>query len=55
MMRQIGDVIGTNDARHALILCTDGGVMYFKNSAVEEVAPCLTEFISLQRDPETEG
>jgi hypothetical protein len=31
MMRQIDDVIGTSDANHALVLCADGGVMYFKN------------------------
>lgn len=54
MMRQIDFVIGTSDARHALVLCTDGGVMYFKNSGVEGIAPCLVEFSSLQRDPEVE-
>lgn len=54
MMRQIDDVIGTSDARHALVLCTDGGVMYFHNSEVREIAPCLAEFSSLQRDPEVE-
>ena len=31
MMRQIEDVIATHDARHALVLCTDGGVLYFRN------------------------
>ena len=54
MMRQIDEVIGTADARHALVLCTDGGVMYFDNSSKVDVAPCLVEFSSLQRDPEVE-
>ena len=35
MMRQIEDVIATHDARHALVLCTDGGVLYFRNSDEE--------------------
>lgn len=30
-MRQIEDIIGTHDARHILILCTDGGVLYQSN------------------------
>ena len=55
MMRQIEEVIGTSDAQHALVLCTDGGVMYFKNSAVHGIAPCLTEFNSLQRDPDMQS
>jgi hypothetical protein len=54
MMRQIDEVIGTNDARHALVLCTDGGVMYFQNNGVDENPPCLLEFSTLQRDPELE-
>ena len=28
--------------------------MYFHNSEVREIAPCLAEFSSLQRDPEVE-
>ena len=55
MMRQIEEVIGTSDAQHALVLCTDGGVMYFKNSAIHGIPPCLTEFNSLQRDPEMQS
>ena len=54
MMRQIDTVIGTSDAQHALVLCTDGGVMYFKNSGNDDIAPNLIEFSSLQRDPEVE-
>lgn len=30
MMREVEDVIGTQDGIHVLILCTDGGVVYFK-------------------------
>ena len=58
MMRQIDEVIGTHDARHALVLCTDGGVMYFKNNSDSTgdiaPAPCLIEFSTVQRDPEIE-
>ena len=34
-MRQIGEVIGTEDGRHVLVLCTDGGVLYFHCRPVE--------------------
>jgi hypothetical protein len=29
MMRQIDEIVGTDDGKHALVLCTDGGVLYF--------------------------
>lgn len=31
MMREVQDVVGTQDGLHVLVLCTDGGVMYFKH------------------------
>lgn len=31
LMRQIEDIISTQDGKHALALCTDGGVLYFRN------------------------
>lgn len=59
MMRQIEEVIGTSDAGHVLALCTDGGVLYFKNggaSGDDKGGTCalasLTEFSRLHRDPE---
>lgn len=30
MMRQIDEVIATQDGTHALALCTDGGVLYYR-------------------------
>ncbi len=57
MMRQIDSVIGTNDAKHVLALCTDGGVLYFKyNSTIEGANVTrndfsLIEFASLNRNP----
>ena len=45
MMRQIEDVIATHDARHALVLCTDGGVLYFRNSD-EETAQVRDTFVT---------
>lgn len=57
MMRQIDSVIGTNDAKHVLALCTDGGVLYFKyNNTVEGAKVTandfsLIEFQSLNRNP----
>lgn len=48
MLREISDVIGTYDARHVLALCTDGGVMYYKRSEVDESADFI-EFSNLQR------
>ncbi len=29
-MREVQDIIGTQDGAHVLILCTDGGVMYYR-------------------------
>jgi len=52
MIRQIDEVIGTADARHALALCTDGGVLYFNRPDSESAGGCLVEIPSLQRDPE---
>lgn len=34
-MREIDEVIATADGQHVLILCTDGGVMYFENNIVQ--------------------
>lgn len=50
-MRQIDEIIATHDARHALILCTDGGVLYFRNEAGDR-QNILVELPTLQRDPE---
>lgn len=46
MMRQIDQVIGTNDGKHVMVLCSDGGVMYFaKNFHVgENVMETFVEF-----------
>ena len=41
-------MIGTADARHVLVLCTDGGVMYCNRSEDESVE--LLEFSRLQRN-----
>lgn len=50
MLREIAEVIGTSDARHVLVLCTDGGVMYYNREADESVE--LVEFSKLQRNAE---
>lgn len=34
MMRQIQDVLTTQDGQHALALCTDGGVLYYRHSEI---------------------
>lgn len=62
MMRLIEDIIATQDGKHALALCTDGGVLYFRNDFIEfaddaaderkfETSTCCTlvEFNTLQR------
>ena len=68
-MRLIEDVISTQDGRQALALCSDGGVLYFRNDYIEldelgneenahtssSSSGCsLIEFNSLQRNS-TEG
>lgn len=35
MMRLIDDIVATQDGKHALALCTDGGVLYFRNDFME--------------------
>lgn len=52
MIRQVDDVIATADARHALILCTDGGVIYF-NRTDTDLGDCLFELPTVQRDPDS--
>lgn len=42
MMRQIDEIIGTDDGKHVLVLCTDGGVLYF-NCAHPLTQPQCTE------------
>ena len=64
-MRLIEDIVATQDGKHALGLCTDGGVLYFRNSLVEYIeggsegvetntnnSCTLVEFNSLQRQSE---
>ena len=51
MLREISEVVGTNDARHVLALCTDGGVMYYKRQEADESAEFI-EFQGLQRNAE---
>lgn len=65
-MRLIEDVISTQDGKQALALCSDGGVLYFRNEYVEvkeqtseekssmisDAINCsLVEFNSIQRNP----
>jgi hypothetical protein len=38
LMRLIDDIVVTQDGKHALALCTDGGVLYFRDDRVEIVA-----------------
>jgi WD40 repeat protein len=52
MSREVDDVIGTQDAKHVLCLCTDGGVIYYRNNSTEDFS--VQEFSRLQRDPESE-
>lgn len=51
MMRQIHSVIGTNDARHVLVLSSDGSIMYFHRKENDESTE-LIELTSLQYDPD---
>ena len=54
MMRQIDSVIGTSDARHALALCADGGVLYYNRPEdSDKTRGTLMELPSLERDPDT--
>lgn len=60
LMRQIDEVIGTNDGSHVLALCTDGGVLYFKNISGDKEGDefiqdaSLIEFNSLRRTEEVD-
>jgi hypothetical protein len=60
LMRQIDEVIGTSDGSHVLALCTDGGVLYFKNVSDDKKGDefiqnaSLIEFNSLRRDEEVD-
>lgn len=47
-MRQIEAIRNTQDAKHALVLCADGGVLYFNGTDVK--AGMLSEISELQRD-----
>lgn len=47
-MRQIEAIRNTQDAKHALVLCADGGVLYFNGADVK--AGMLFEISELQRD-----
>lgn len=51
MLREIDDVVATADGRHALILCTDGGIIYF-NRADEALGGGMIELPRVQRDPD---
>ena len=53
MLREIGEVIGTYDARHVLALCTDGGIMYYRRNEVDESAEFI-EFSDLQRNADVD-
>lgn len=55
LMRQIDGVVSTNDSRHVLALCTDGGVLYFKNSSFGTSTQSLTECLNIQRNPDVDG
>ena len=46
-MRLVDEVVGTQDGKHALALCSDGGVLYFRNDHSS-----LIESSSLQRHSE---
>jgi hypothetical protein len=57
MMRQIDEIIGTDDGKHVLVLCTDGGVLYFgctlKQVEGKEVSDAdLTDDASSSNDEE---
>lgn len=39
VMREIDQVIGSSDAKHVLALCTDGGVLYFRNGHDAVIIP----------------
>ena len=55
MIRQVDDVIATADARHALIMCHDGGVIYYNRAVDSDVSgDCLVELSSTQRNPDSE-
>jgi hypothetical protein len=53
LMRQIDHVIGTDDARHAMILCADGGVLYYNRPEDSGGRGELLELPQLERDPDT--
>ena len=53
LMRQINNVIGTDDARHAMILCADGGVLYYNRPEESGSRGELLELPKLERDPDT--
>lgn len=48
-MREIDDIISTDNGSHALILCTDGGVMYYSNP-VENIIVKTTSFTESSHD-----
>jgi hypothetical protein len=53
-MRQIQDVLTTQDGQHALAICTDGGVLYYHHSYFHEIDTdgSLVELQSLIREIE---
>lgn len=53
-MRQIQEILTTQDGQHALAICTDGGVLYYHHSYFHEIDTdgSLVELQTLMREIE---